>query len=141
MVISSHASLWKNEEACADEPLADLPTSLMHNWVTSPLLHQSLAQSDYHGWVSQLWFAHEAWKSLASSQDKGHQIPEQNQNLVSVGEAGQWHECGQLTVTSCSNFLVIPLIWGRKYLVMKAVFFLTLTHYVYILLISLSSLK
>lgn len=60
--------------------------------------------------LGQLQFAHEAWKSLASSQDKGHQIPEQNQNLVSVGEAGQWQECGQLTVTSSSNFLVIPLI-------------------------------
>lgn len=39
--------------------------------------------------LGQLQFAHEAWKCLASSQDKGHQIPEQNQNLVSVGEAGQ----------------------------------------------------
>lgn len=91
--------------------------------------------------LGQLRFAHEAWKRLASSPIKGHQIPEQNQNLVSVGEAGQWQECGQVTVTSSSNFSVIPLIWGRKYLLVRAVVFLTLTHYVYLLLISLSSLK
>lgn len=46
--------------------------------------------------LGQLRFAREAWKHLASFQDKGHQIPEQNQNLVSVGEAGQWQEYGSL---------------------------------------------
>lgn len=46
--------------------------------------------------LGQLWFAHETWKSLASSQ--GQQIPEENQNLVSIGEAGQSRERGQLTV-------------------------------------------
>ena len=64
-----------------------LPPHFMDNdCVTKPFLNQSPARSkDYHSWFRSIAFAMVLRR--ASFEDSGHQLPEQNQTLISVGEA------------------------------------------------------
>lgn len=79
----------ENQEILQAVSLADLPPPphfMDNDCVTKPFLNQSPARSiDYHSWFRSIAFAMVLRR--ASFEDSGHQLPEQNQTLISVGEA------------------------------------------------------